>query len=663
MSLPGIIQWFRPGDHDLVEETVASLKEMGVQRLRTHLSWADYHARSGRTWYRWLLARLGRQFDLLPCVHYTPPFLSENGRTSGPPRDLRALADFIDEIITAHENCFGTVELWNEPNNLLDWDWRLDPDWMKFCTMIGAAAFWARQRGKRVVLGGACPTDTNWLQLMGRRGILNVIDAVGVHGFPGIWDSVEGGTWPGNWADVLNDVRDTVQAFNPQLEVWVTETGYSTWRHDPYRQVEAFLQALDAPAERLYWYGLRDLPAGLPVQEGLNFDVRHYHFGLQHADGRNKLLGRLLNEGVPTARALAGLNRQVRIARQNPPVLVTGGAGFIGSTLADRLAAEGESVLIYDSLARPGVEANLAWLRQRHPRRISCAIADIRDKAALAEAARDCSAAFHFAAQVAVTTSMANPAEDMEVNLQGTVNLLEALRIGGRSCIFASTNKVYGAMEDIELVRVGDAWQPVDATLRRHGCAEDQKLDFRTPYGCSKGAADQYVLDYARSFGVSTAVMRMSCIYGPRQLGSEDQGWVAHFVLRALAGEPISIFGDGRQVRDILFVDNAVDAYVAAWRAMPKVAGRAFNLGGGPENAVSLLRLVAAISEMTGQRIDLRFGPWRPNDQRYYVSDTSRLRGTLELPRPLDWRTGVKTLVQSFGGRMTASEAARQVMA
>ena len=655
MSLPGIVQWFRPGEHDLVDACVDCLNAMGVQRLRTHLSWADYHAEGGRAWYHWLLKRLGSRFDLLPCVHYTPPFLSENGLTSGPPRDLRAFADFVDEIITAHGDHFDTIELWNEPNNVLDWDWRLDPDWMKFCTMTGAAAYWARKRGKRVVLGGPCPTDTNWLRLMGERGILNVVDAIGVHGFPGIWDSVDGGTWPGSWDDVLVDVRETVSAFNPSLELWITETGYSTWRNDPFRQVEAFLRAVDASADRLYWYGWRDLPLNVPVQEGLNFDVRHYHFGLQHSNGRSKLLGRLIGEGMAAVRVIAGLNRNVAIVGRKPPVLVTGGAGFIGSTLADRLAKEGESVLLYDSLARPGVESNVAWLRERHPHRISCAIADIRDTSALGDAVRDCSAVFHFAAQVAVTTSLNDPADDMQVNLLGTFNLLEALRVGRQPCIFASTNKVYGAMEDVGLLCSGEAWQPAEAAMREHGCDEMQSLDFRTPYGCSKGAADQYVLDFARSFDVPTAVMRMSCIYGPRQLGTEDQGWVAHFVLSALAGETISIYGDGRQVRDILFVDDAVNAYVAAWRNIGKVSGKAFNLGGGPENAVSLLQLIDVIREITGQPIDLRFAGWRPNDQRYYVSDTRKVRSALTLPRPRDWRVGVAELVRSFAGRTAMS--------
>ncbi len=651
MTLPGIVQWFRPGDQALVEDTITALNAIGIRRLRTHLSWADYHAEGGKEWYKWLLGRIGRNFELLPCIHYTPPGLSQNGLTSGPPRDPGAFADFVDEVITAHPDCFDTVELWNEPNNLLDWDWRLDPDWMKFCTMIGAAGFWARQRGMRVVLGGPCPTDINWLRLMGERGILNVVDVVGVHGFPGVWDSVEGGTWPGDWQVVLDEVRATVHRFNPALEIWITETGYSTWRNDPLRQVDAFLKAIDAPADRVYWYGLRDLPTNIPVQQGLNFDVRHYHFGLQRAEGQPKLLGRSLKQGLGAVRELISLSRNVAVIRRNPPVLITGGAGFIGSALSDRLAKEGESVLIFDSFARPGVEENAAWLRQRHPRLVSCAVDDIRDKAAIGDAVRDCVGVFHFAAQVAVTTSMIDPVEDMQVNLQGTFNLLEALRQSRQPCIFASTNKVYGAMEDVDLVCVGGAWQPEDGEMRAYGCDEAQRLDFRTPYGCSKGAADQYVLDFARSFNVPTAVMRMSCIYGPRQLGTEDQGWVAHFVLRALAGVPISIYGDGRQVRDVLFVDDAVNAYIAAWRNIGRVTGEAFNLGGGQANAISLLQLIDTIRDLIGRPVDLRFAPWRCNDQRYYVSDTRKLRAALSLPPPRNWRSGVKALVQSFTGR------------
>src|SRR6185437_876182 len=240
------------------------------------------------------------------------------------------------------------------------------------------------------------------------------------------------------------------------------------------------------------------------------------------------------------------------------PILITGGAGFIGCNLADRLATEGHHVLVYDALSRAGVDANLAWLRQRHPRLIASVIADIRDRAAMDEAAARASAVFQRAAQVAVTTSLVDPVADFDVNLTGTVHLLDALRRRGEAVplVFASTNKVYGNLGDVALELAGDAYQPRDPALRARGIGEDRPLDFHTPYGCSKGAADQYVLDFSRSFDLPTAVLRMSCIYGRRQMGTEDQGWVAHFLIRALRGEPITIFGDGCQVRDILDVSD-----------------------------------------------------------------------------------------------------------
>ncbi|HEX8167002.1 MAG TPA: SDR family NAD(P)-dependent oxidoreductase, partial [Beijerinckiaceae bacterium] len=308
------------------------------------------------------------------------------------------------------------------------------------------------------------------------------------------------------------------------------------------------------------------------------------------------------------------------------PVLVTGGAGFIGSNLSDRLAREGHDVLVYDALARPGVESNLAWLKGRHSQKVSSVVADIRDDDGVADAAKDASAVFHFAAQVAVTTSLVEPRDDFAVNVQGTLNLLEALRRRDEPTplLFASTNKVYGDLADVPLDETNDAYLPRDPKVRASGIGEDRPLDFHTPYGCSKGAADQYVLDYARSFGVPTAVMRMSCIYGPRQMGTEDQGWVAHFLIRALEGQPISIYGDGRQVRDLLNVADAVEAYLSAWRRIEAVQGRAFNLGGGPANAVSLRQLLAYVEDFLGRPVELSFSDWRAGDQRYYVSDTRR---------------------------------------
>lgn len=333
------------------------------------------------------------------------------------------------------------------------------------------------------------------------------------------------------------------------------------------------------------------------------------------------------------------------------PVLITGGAGFIGSALADHLAAQGEDVLILDSLARPGVEANLEWLRRRHKRRISCAMVDVRDVHAVATAAGDARAVFHFAAQVAVTTSLEDPVSDLQVNLVGTVTLLEAIKGRRVPLIFASTNKVYGGLPDIALTTGPDAYWPIDERWSRAGIDETRPLRFCTPYGCSKGGADQYVLDYAESFGVPTAVLRMSCIYGPRQLGTEDQGWVAHFALKTLAREPIIIYGDGRQVRDILYIDDAVAAYVAAWRNIGRISGEAFNLGGGPDNAVSLRQLLRFVERQLGYRPDCRLAPWRPNDQRWFVADARRIRAALGLPRPVEWRDGVARLLRSFAER------------
>jgi len=328
------------------------------------------------------------------------------------------------------------------------------------------------------------------------------------------------------------------------------------------------------------------------------------------------------------------------------PVLVTGGAGFIGSNIADRLASEGEHVIIYDSLARPGVDRNLSWLEQRHGAAIIPVIADIRDGAALARAVGRAKAAFHMAAQVAVTTSLADPREDFEINVQGTLNLLEAARRCATPppVIFASTNKVYGALDNVPMILADGAYRPEDAKLREHGVNEGMPLDFHTPYGCSKGAADQYVLDYARSFGVPAAVLRMSCIYGRRQMGTEDQGWVAHFLISALEGRKIFLYGDGCQVRDILDVGDAVDAYLAVWRNIDVLRGRAFNLGGGSANAVNLRRILRFIGDYLERLPDVEEAGWRAGDQRYFVADTRALQKAVGFRPRKSWREGVADL-------------------
>ncbi len=329
------------------------------------------------------------------------------------------------------------------------------------------------------------------------------------------------------------------------------------------------------------------------------------------------------------------------------PVLVTGGAGFVGANLADALAREGRTVHIFNSLARAGVEENLAWLRRRHPERLRCTTADIRDAAAVEAAVAGAGAVFHLAAQVAVTTSVVAPVEDFETNARGTLNVLDAARRQATPppVIFASTNKVYGNLAGTKMALVDGRWAPAESALRA-GVSEDQPLHFCTPYGCSKGVADQYVLDYAATYGVPAAVLRMSCIYGPRQFGTEDQGWVAHFLIRARRGEPITIFGDGRQVRDILHVADAVRAYRALLDRIDLLKGRAFNLGGGTANAVSLLELMAEIEAVLGRPVLRSHAETRLGDQAWFVSNTAALAGATGWRPRMGWREGLRDLAR-----------------
>jgi CDP-paratose 2-epimerase len=340
----------------------------------------------------------------------------------------------------------------------------------------------------------------------------------------------------------------------------------------------------------------------------------------------------------------------------NDYALITGGAGFIGTNLAERLVREGGSVVVLDNFSRSGVEQNARYLAELAPSRLAIVRGDCRDQELVRELARGASQIFHFAAQVAVTTSLVDPERDFDVNLRGTLTVLEAVRRLERrpSLVFTSTNKVYGALGDLELRVVGRRYQPVDDI---RGIDEQRPLDFHSPYGCSKGAADQYVLDYARSYGLPAAVFRMSCIYGPHQCGNEDQGWVAHFLMRALAGHPITIYGDGRQVRDVLYVGDLVEAFLRARDRMDLVAGQAFNLGGGEDNALSLLDLLDRIAALSGQRPELRFAEARTGDQRYFVTDTAKARRVLDWAPLVGVDEGIRRLAAWLG---QASHRARE---
>lgn len=310
------------------------------------------------------------------------------------------------------------------------------------------------------------------------------------------------------------------------------------------------------------------------------------------------------------------------------PVLITGGAGFIGCNLTAALARRGQRVRIIDNLSRDGVRRNLDWLKTTYNDLIDFHQHDVeREMGGLVEGV---SAVLHLAAQVAVTTSYENPRADLMTNVLGTFNVLEAVRLYNPEApvIFASTNKVYGGFTDVQFRKNEHEKRyepPATSPFGWQGVRVSQPLDLYSPYGCSKGAADQYVHDYSRHFGLCTVVMRMSCVYGTRQFGTEDQGWLAHFLRRAIRGEPITIYGDGYQVRDVLYIDDCVDGWLAALDQIDQVRGRIFNLGGGPENAISLHNLLDMIERVRGRRPRVRYEGWRPGDQYWYVSDVREL--------------------------------------
>lgn len=325
-------------------------------------------------------------------------------------------------------------------------------------------------------------------------------------------------------------------------------------------------------------------------------------------------------------------------------ILITGGAGFIGANAAARFAESGWKVTVMDNLSRRGADANISWLEEQHD--VQLEKIDIRNEKAVAEAIRRIrpEAVIHLAAQVAVTTSVKDPREDFEINAFGTFNVLDAIRLHSPESFFinASTNKVYGKMEDVGVEERNGRYEY--KTLP-NGVGEDRILDFHSPYGCSKGVADQYTIDFSRIYGLRTVTMRQSCIYGPRQFGIEDQGWVAWFVIAAVLKKPITIYGNGKQIRDVLHVNDLVRAYEAAIAQPDEASGQAFNVGGGPDNTMSLLELLAYLEDAMGEEIPLKWDDWRPGDQPVFVCNLDKAKSTLGWEPKISVENGVKQLI------------------
>lgn len=329
-------------------------------------------------------------------------------------------------------------------------------------------------------------------------------------------------------------------------------------------------------------------------------------------------------------------------------IFITGGAGFIGCNSADHFLQQGHHVTVYDNLSRVGTPANLEWLLERHGReRLNFVRGDIRDYDALSQALAGVGGTdvvLHLASQVAVTTSVLNPREDFEINALGTFNVLEAVRHHSpqAAVLYASTNKVYGGMEEIRIVEQDGRYGYADYPL---GIPETANLDFHSPYGCSKGAGDQYTIDYARIYGLKTISYRQSCIYGQRQFGVEDQGWVAHFVIAAVLNRPLSIFGDGKQVRDLLHVSDLIRAYEIGIARIDELKGQAFNVGGGPKNTLAIwTEFGPMLKKLVGHPIRVTYGDWRPGDQRVFVADISKAQEELDWQPLVSPAEGIRNL-------------------
>jgi CDP-paratose 2-epimerase len=329
-------------------------------------------------------------------------------------------------------------------------------------------------------------------------------------------------------------------------------------------------------------------------------------------------------------------------------IIVTGGAGFIGCNATAGYLRRGDAVLVVDDLSRRGAVQNLDWLRrQDHAGRLSVSQTDIRNSVAIEQVFgehQDAEVVLHLAGQVAVTTSVADPRSDFEINALGSFNVLEAARRLPklRALLFASTNKVYGGMEDVGVVERNGryAYASLD-----YGVPETQQLDFHSPYGCSKGAADQYTIDYARIYGLPTVTLRQSAVYGPRQLGVEDQGWVAWFCIAAVIGRPITIYGDGMQVRDVLHVSDLLNAYDRAIDRIDRVKGQVFNVGGGPRNTLAIRDVVYFLEQHLGRPLHPRFDDWRPGDQRVFIADIRKAQQELEWTPKISPDQGVAGLL------------------
>lgn len=589
----GVTGWLEPGDYEAAERFLADCRACHAAWLRLPVTVQQWHDQTSRAWLSWLAERAAAEFELIVALYREFP--------SG-----AALAPVCVGDATGYRHTIDTLG-----EHLCDYS-----QWLELADPLGPSVWPDTSMSSATLLRslrlpdhmqlclGGLPLDAVWVSTAWAQGLLSPVSAVAFTQWPS--GEAVAPRLPGLTGDSTVEYAPQVWLAPERLPPGAVAAGRLG------ASLRDCVELLDTAVDR-FFFPLRPPP------------IPRLHAAVGLESGGESLAARLLADD--DGPGLAAVSRLVTLTPTPEDVdLVVGGAGFIGCNMAARLAEEGRNVLILDNLSRPGSEYNLSWLGRRYPGRIRTLAADIRDEDAVHHAVARARRVFHFAAQVAVTASLVHPRHDLQVNAAGTLNLLEAIR--RRSAppplLFTSTNKVYGGLPDIELRRAPSGYEPVDPHIRAHGIDEQRPLALCSPYGCSKGAADQYVLDYARELGLSTVVLRMSCICGPRQFGNEDQGWVAHFVRCALAGDPVTVYGDGFQVRDVLFIDDLIDAALLAMETLPATSGEAFNIGGGPQRVLSLNRLLSLLDEIGGRIPTVERAQWRAADQRYYVSDTSK---------------------------------------
>jgi CDP-paratose 2-epimerase len=483
----GFFECFQKDDYTHVENTIKDLSILGIKDLKIEVSYSDYK-NGGSEWYDWLVAKLSSELNLLVSI----PLYSK-----GIVEAADSYTAFIDTILKSY-NQIDIFEFRigsNIPGH------NPDPVDENYDQLLTEWIHTAHLNAKKIILGGINPYNIGWLGKIRNGNLLKSADIIGVSAFPEVFDL----NWKG-WNLEIDPIENLLKECNSNAEVWITETGYSTWRNDDQKQILRFIDVVKNNFNRIYWKSLYDLSSRSENRNESIQDQREYFYGIKKANGLPKLLYRMLSQHKPSELEQMAFLRQASNLRKNnlrKGILITGGAGFIGTNLANRLLNQGKRVIIYDNLSRPGVENNLNWQLSTYPD-LEIMIADVADFHSLQRAVNEAEHIFHFAAQVAVTSSLQLPYHDFQVNAGGTINVLEAIRQSRHkpSLVFTSTNKVYGDLSNVELKSDKKRYFPVNKEYFRNGINEEYPLNFLSPYGNSKGCADQYVLDYSRSFGL-----------------------------------------------------------------------------------------------------------------------------------------------------------------